>query len=111
MQPTQSNMLLPDRFRNLAAHHHIRYCETAARPEYAKGFPEHAGFICGEVDDAVRNDHIDRVVRQRDVLYLALQKLNIVRSRLPLILSRKSKHVIRHIETVGFAGRPYSLRR
>ena len=45
---------------------------------------------------------------QRDVLYLAFQELDVRCTRLPLILTGQSKHVVGHVETVGFAGRPYT---
>ena len=45
--------------RYLAAYYYVRHSEATARTEYAKCFLEDAGFICGEVDYAIRDDDID----------------------------------------------------
>src|SRR6185312_16497523 len=46
------------------------------------------------------------VIGQRDVLYLSFEKLDILHARFALVLACQGEHVIRHIETVSFAGRP-----
>jgi hypothetical protein len=45
--------------RDLAAHDNIRNGEAPAGPEYAKGFAQYAVFVCGKIDNAVGDDHID----------------------------------------------------
>jgi hypothetical protein len=45
--------------RHLATQYNVRDGEATARTEDAKSFLEHPGFICGEVDYAIRDDDID----------------------------------------------------
>ena len=103
MQPTQSNMLLRTASGTLAAHHHIGDREPAARLQHAKGFAQHAILVGGEIDHAVRDDHIDRVVGQGNVLDFALQKLDILHARLPLVFARQRQHLVGHVQPIGFA--------
>src|SRR5271170_7135602 len=74
--------------------------ETANRP---KGFTENAIFVGGEIDDAVRDDNVDRVVGQRDVLDLTFQELDIRDSRLLLVFTRERQHIVRHVQPICFA--------
>ena len=60
------------RRRNLAARDHVGDGEAAAGLQHAERFAQHAVLVGGEVDDAVRDDHVDRVVGQRDALDLRL---------------------------------------
>jgi len=86
--------------------------ETANRPprlEHAEGFSQHLVFVGREVDDTIRDDDIDSVIRQRDVLDFSLQKLYILNSGLPSIFSGQRQHFIRHVQTIGLAGRPHPL--
>lgn len=53
--------------RHLAADHHIRYRQTSAGLKNTKRFGEDAVFVAREIDDAVRNDYVDGVVRERNV--------------------------------------------
>ena len=46
---------------------------------------------------------VDRLVRQRDVLDLALQELDVLGPRLPLVLARQRQHLVRHVEAVSLA--------
>ena len=87
-QPTHSSMLLPDRRRHLAAHDHVGDGEAAARLQHAERLAQHAVLVGREVDDAVRDDDVDRVVGQRDVLDLALQELDVGEPALALVLAR-----------------------
>ncbi len=64
-----------------------------------------------QVDHAVRNDDVHRLVRKRDVLDFALQELDVLRPRLPLILARQGQHLVRHVQTVGLARRTHAPRR
>jgi len=51
-----------------AAHDDIGNGKTVAKTEYAKRFPDHAVPVARQVDHAFRNNYIDRMVRQRDML-------------------------------------------
>ena len=104
MQPTQSNMLLRTSSGTLPR---TTTSETANRPpgfSTRKASRENAIFVGREIDDAVRDDDIDRVVGQRDVLDFAFQELDIGDARLLLVFARQRQHVVRHVQTVGFAG-------
>ena len=104
MQPTQSNMLLRTASGTLPR---TTTSETAKRPpgfNTRKASRENTIFVGGEIDDAVRDDDIDRVVRQRNVLDFALEELDIGDAGLPLVFTRQRQHVVRHVQTVGFAG-------
>src|SRR5436309_3519876 len=93
---------------NLAADHHIRHSEPAAGLENAEGFVQHPTLVGGEVDDAVRDDHVHRCVRQRDVLDLPFQELDVRDARLALVRSCQRNHLIGHVEAVGLPVRPHA---
>ena len=63
------------------------------------------GLVAGEVDDAVGDDHVDRVVGERDVLDRALEELDVLDPGLALVLPRQLEHLVGHVEAVGLAGR------
>ncbi len=71
---------------HLASHHHIRDCEATPRSEHAESFRQDTVLVTGQVDDTVRDNDIDRVVRQRNLFDLTLEKLDIFNSGLALIL-------------------------
>jgi hypothetical protein len=73
---------------------------NSARPQHAEGFAERAILVGGEIDDAVRNDHVDRIVRQRHMLDFPLEELDVCRARLALIFARERQHAVRHVEAV-----------
>src|SRR5438105_4283695 len=54
--------------RHLPANDDIRHGEPAARSENAEGLAQHLTLIDREVDHAVRDDHVHRPIRERDVL-------------------------------------------
>jgi hypothetical protein len=62
-----------------------------------------SSFLTRRVDDAVRDDDIHRVIRQGDVLDFSLEKLDILRPGLALVLPRQRQHLVGHVESVGFA--------
>jgi hypothetical protein len=62
-----------------------------------------------EVDHAIRDDDVDRVVGKGDLLDFALQELDVRRSGLLLVLSGKREHFVGHVQTVGLAGRAHAL--
>ena len=95
--PIQSSMLRAHVSRHLAAHDDIGDREAATGLEDAECLGE-APDPCRppEVDHAVRDDHVDAVVGQRDVLDLALEELDVGQrptgagSRAPARASRRS---------------------
>jgi len=46
------------------------------------------------------------MIWQRNVFYLALEELDIGRTRLPLVLSSKRQHIVGHVQSIRFARRP-----
>ena len=105
MQPTHRSMFWRNSVRHFAARHHVGDGKAAARFQYAESLAQHAVLIAGKVDDAVADDDVHGVIRQRDMLDFAFQKLDILDPCLALVLPRQCEHFIRHIEAVSFAGR------
>ena len=67
---------------HLAASHNIGHRKASSRLEDSESFSQNAVFVCGEIDDAVGNNHVNGVVGQRNVLNLALQELDVLNARL-----------------------------
>src|SRR5207247_9196355 len=55
---------------HVAADDDIRHGEPPTRLEDAEGLPEHRILVTRQVDDAVRNDHVNRIVRDRKSTHL-----------------------------------------
>src|SRR5215472_5524773 len=89
----------------VAADQHIRYRQTSAGLKDAKRFGEDAVFVAGEIDDAVRNDHVDGVVGERDVFDRALEEFNILNTGLFLILAGQREHFVGQVQAIGFSGK------
>src|SRR5215831_19533433 len=62
---------------NFAAYDDVGDRETAARLQNTRSFAEYLILVAGEIDDAIRDDDIDRIVGQRDVLDLTLEELDV----------------------------------
>ena len=52
-----------------------------------------------------------RVVRQRDVLDLALEELDVLHAGFALVLAGQRQHLVGHVEAVSLAGRADAARR
>ena len=105
MQPTHISMLRRTSVGHFAADDHVGDGETAARLQDAERFAQHPVLVGGEIDHAVGNDDVDRVVGQGNVFDLALEKLDVLDAGLALVLAGESQHFIGHVEAVSFAGR------
>ena len=101
--PTHKRMLFRISGGNLAARDHVGNGEAPAGLQHAEGLAQDAVLVRRQVDHAVGNDHVHRVVGQRDVLDLALQELDVLDARLPLVLARQGQHLVGHVEAVGLA--------
>ena len=111
MQPTQSSMFCRT---SAGTSPRVTTSETANRPPGFKtrnASRNTRSLSRGQVDDAIGDDHIDRVVGQGDVFDFAFQKLHILDAGLALVLAGERQHFIGHIEAVGFAGRADAPRR
>ncbi len=74
-------------------------------------FLEDPSFIGREIDHAVRDNHIDRLRRQGNVLDFALEKLDVRGARLGLILAGEGEHLVGHVEAIRLTCGPDPLRR
>src|SRR5262249_22540934 len=93
----------PQRLGDGAARNHIRYGEAAARLQDAERLAQDLVLVARQIDDAVGDDDVDRVVGQRNVLDLALQELHVLDARLLLVLAGQRQHLVGHVEAVGLA--------
>src|SRR5882672_10041924 len=84
--------------------------KAAAGFQHAEGFAEDTILVAGKIDDAVGDDDVDGVVRQRNVFDGAFQKLDIFDAGFFLVLAGKREHFVGHVQTVSFAGRADSSR-
>ena len=79
--------------------------EPAAGLEHAGGLAQDLGLVAREVDHAVGDDHVDAVARQRDLLDVAAQPLDVGDAGLGLVAAREVEHLVGHVQPVGQARR------
>src|SRR5882672_2508823 len=89
---------------DFAADDHVGNGEAAAGLEDAEGFAEHAVLVAGKVDDAVGDDDVHGVVRQRNVFDGAFQEFDVFDAGFYLVFAGEGEHFVGHVQTVGFAG-------
>src|SRR5579875_2029250 len=89
-------------WRHITTHDYIRYRETAPGLEHTKSFLNDPVLIGRQINHAIGNHYIDRVVGQGDTLYFAFEEFNIFNTSLALIFTRQSEHFIGHVEAIGF---------
>lgn len=89
--------------RQGAVEHNVRNGEAATRLQDAVCLGERRVLVRTEVDDAVTDDDVDGAVGQRDLLDVALQKLDIVHLGSDGVAAREIQHLIRHVEAVRLA--------
>src|SRR5947209_4133710 len=95
--------------RHVPSNHNIRHGEPAAWFENAEGLAQHLALVGREVDHAVRDDHVHRRIRERDVLDFPLQELDVRDARFTLVFPRQAEHLVGHVEAVGFSGPTHAL--
>jgi len=83
--------------QHLAMSHNVGHGKAAAWLQYTKGLSQNTVFVRGKVYYAIGDNHIDRTVRQRDVLDLALQELHILSACFALVLVGERKHFVGHV--------------
>ena len=71
---------------------------AAARLQHAERFAEHLRLVGHQIDHAVRDDHVGRVVGDRQVLELAEPEFHIGGADLGGILARLLEHLVRHVD-------------
>ena len=80
-QPIHSSMFFLMTSGTCSPDHDVGHGEAAAGLQHAERLPQHLVLVARQVDHAVRDDHVHRVVGQRDVLDLALEELDVRRDR------------------------------
>ncbi len=76
---------------------------TANRPpglSTRNDFGQHFPLVAGQVDHAVRDDHVNGIRWQRNRLDVSLEELDVRRARLLLVLEREAEHLVGHVESV-----------
>src|SRR5207244_7557863 len=94
--------VLADFVRDVSAHNDIRHRKAPTGFEHPERFPQDPVLVSGKIDHAVRNDDVHGIIRERNAFNLPFEELDILDSRFSLILSRKSKHVVCHVQPVDF---------
>ena len=72
---------------------------------------EHGRLVGRQVDDAVADDDVDRLGRQRERLDVALEELDVRGAGLGGVRLGQRQHLVGHVEAEGAAGRPDPLGR
>src|SRR2546427_3898272 len=72
------------------------------------GLAQNRVFVRREVDHAVADDHVNGRVRQRHVLHLAFEKLDIPHAGLARVFPRQLQHFVRHVQSVGLSCGAYA---
>src|SRR3954469_11316523 len=85
--------------------HDVADADSTTRAQNAMHLGEHLGLIDRQGDDAVGDDHIDGAGRDGDVLDVALEELDVLRTGLVTVADRQGKHLLGHIEAVHLPGR------
>jgi DNA invertase Pin-like site-specific DNA recombinase len=78
--------------------------EPAAGPEHAETLGENGGLVAGQVDHAVGDDHVDRLIRKRDRFDMALEEFGVGGPGLGGIVPGEVQHLIGHVQAVGLSG-------
>src|SRR6266550_5132186 len=91
--------------------HHIGNREPASRPKHPERLFDHSALVLGQVDHAVRDDDIDRSVRQWHILDRPLQEGCVRDARALHVAIRQVEHLIRHVDAVRVATGRYTPRR
>ena len=110
MQPTHKHHALAHGTGNGAAHDNVGDGEAAARLEHAKRLAQDAVLVGREIDDAVGDDDVDRVVGQGNVFDLAFEKLDVFDACLALVFAGQGEHVVGHVEAVSLAAGSHAAR-
>ncbi len=97
--------LTGDAFGDLGRRDDVRDGQAPARFQYPKRFAEHRAFVGAEVDDAVREDHVDDPVGDWQVLDLTQAEVDVGHPELHCVRSRFAHHVRRHVHADDLAAR------
>src|ERR1019366_5210934 len=84
--PDPQKHALADFWRDCASGNDIGNRNAPPRLQHPEGLSQYAVFVRRKVDHTIRDNHVDRVVRQWDMLDLALQELDILSTGFALVL-------------------------
>ena len=85
--------------------------DPATRPKDPRDLREHGALVGGQVHDAVADDDVDRLGRERECLDVALQELDVGRARLGGVRLGEGQHLVGHVDAERPTGRPDALGR
>ncbi len=86
-----------DPFRQFCRGHDIGDRQPAPGLQDPPGLAEDLLFFLSQVDDAIGNDHVDRLVRHRQVLNLAQAEGDMAEAGFLRVLARQVDHIRRHV--------------
>ena len=89
---------------------HVGDREAPAGAQHARRLGEHALLVAREVDHAVGDHHVHGGVRERDVLEVALDELDVGDARLGRVRPREREHLVGHVEPDRLARRAHAPR-
>src|SRR5262249_8472815 len=81
----------------------VAHAEPAAGPQAPERLGEDAHLVGGQVDDAVGDDHVQMLVRQRDVLDVAVQEAGVGDPGCGGVGAGEGEHVGAGVQAVGGA--------
>ena len=90
---------------------HVGHGQAPAGFEDPECLAQNGVLVRRQVDHAVRDDHVDGAVGQRNRLDRAFEEFDIRGARLLLILASQCQHLVGHIQPVHLAGRADALGR
>src|SRR4051794_17375850 len=67
---------------------HVGYGEASTGSEDPRRLGDHAPLVGRQVDDAIRDDDVDALVDERQLLDVALGELDVAEARLPRVCAR-----------------------
>src|SRR5215831_11130277 len=76
----------PNLWQHFPAGYDVGDSKASTGFQNSKGLPENSILVCGEIDHAVGDDHIDGIVGKRNALDLSLQELHVVHPCISLVL-------------------------
>jgi hypothetical protein len=87
-------------------HGHVGDTQLSAGPEHPPAFGERACLARAQVEDAVGDDLVNAAVRQRDVLDIGVQRVDVLQARLRGGLGGAVEHGGQEVQSGDPAGRP-----
>src|SRR3954469_7458912 len=90
---------------------YVGNAHAPAGPQDASDLGEYRALVRREVDDAIADYDVDRVVWQRDVLDVPAQELDVGCAGLGDVLLGQAQHLVGHVEAEDSAGWPDAFAR